>query len=217
MVRREQAIPCMLFIVLLLVKISRLPLRFLLAHIRYPGIFVLAGILILPLQGGDTVWFALGPLTLWKEGTSAALLIVARFFSILTTGIVLFGTAPFLTTMFAMRALGIPSLLIDMLVCFYRYLQDIAERLQAMQIAVRLRGFGGNTFDSRTLKTLAALVGTLLIRSAEQSEQVWRAMHLRGYGQRRYAPIRSRAHWTDWSGLLGTVAATIVIVLIGTW
>jgi cobalt/nickel transport system permease protein len=110
------------------------------------------------------------------------LLIVCRFTSIITLGIVLFGTAPMLHTIRAMRSLGLPPILADMLLFFWRYLHDIAGNLARMQTAMRLRGFRASRISRHTLTMLAALIGTLLIRSYEQSERIYQAMRLRGYG-----------------------------------
>ena len=51
-----------------------------------------------------------------------------------------------------------------------------------MQIAMRLRGFRLKGYDRRSLNQMAAMAGTLFIRSYEQSERVYHAMTLRGYG-----------------------------------
>ena len=52
-----------------------------------------------------------------------------------------------------------------------------------MKIAMKLRGFQGDKLSYRNLRVLASLVGTLLVRSYEQSQRVYQAMRLRGYGQ----------------------------------
>lgn len=49
-----------------------------------------------------------------------------------------------------------------------------------------LRGFRAGRFSARGLGSLAALAGSLLARSYERSDRVYRAMILRGYGQ---APV----------------------------
>lgn len=51
-----------------------------------------------------------------------------------------------------------------------------------MQRAMKLRGFQAHHLSPRNVSLLAALMGTLLVRSYEQSQQVYQAMMLRGYG-----------------------------------
>lgn len=201
--------PAMLLVAASLAKVSRLPLRFLLTRLSYPGVFLLAVVLVLPFATGQTPLAHIGPLTLRQEGVYAALLVVARFAAILTTALVLFGTGPFLTTIRAMHALGLPNILTDMLLFFSRYLQDTASRLTTMQTAMRLRGFGGKTLSRHSLGALAALVGTLLIRSVEQSERVYRAMVLRGYGQQVRGQTLFRSGVRDGLALAGTLLVAV--------
>jgi cobalt/nickel transport system permease protein len=63
----------------------------------------------------------------------------------------------------------------------YRYLEELTDILTNMQRAMKLRGFEKKALDQRTLKMLSQLVGTLLLRSYEQSKRVYQAMVLRGY------------------------------------
>jgi cobalt/nickel transport system permease protein len=166
--------------------LTGLPLGFLGHRLRYPGLFIAAVVLLLPLTAGETVLAQWGWLTLRQEGLEAAALIVVRFVSILTLGFILLGTTPFLSIIQAMRGLGLPTILADMTLLAYRYLYEIADNLATMQQSMALRGFGQRRrrwgVNRRTVEQLALLVGTLLLRSYEQSERVYKAMRLRGYG-----------------------------------
>jgi len=162
--------------------ISRLPFSFMLRRLRYPSIFVLVAVLILPFLAGQTVVLSVGPFDVRQEGLLAVLLIVTRFLCILTIGLILFGTAPFLTSIKAMRALGLPAILADMLLLSFRYLHEIGNDLQRMQTSMTLRGFHRHRLSPRGLRILAWLGGSILVRSYEQSEWVYKAMILRGYG-----------------------------------
>ncbi|MTI82976.1 MAG: cobalt ECF transporter T component CbiQ [Firmicutes bacterium] len=176
-----QLLPFMVAVSGLLYAVSQLPLSFLLARMRLPGFFLLMMGVLLPFISGSTVLLHLGPLSVKQEGCLDLLLIAVKFVSILTMGIILFGTSPFLTNVKAMRALGLPSILADMILFTYRYLYDISDNLKTMQTAMKLRGFQGHNL--RSVVTLASLAGTILVRSYEQSDRVYKAMTLRGYGQ----------------------------------
>lgn len=204
--------PPVLAIACLLCAVSRLPLSFLLSRLRYPGFFLLAVVVMVPFINGRTILFASGPFALRQEGLLLSLLIITRFVAILTVSLVLFGTSPFLTTLAAMRDLGLPSLLVDMMLFFYRYLQETADNLAALQRAMHLRGFQGNRLHLRNLQMMAALVGSLLIRSYEQSERIYHAMLLRGYGQalQRQQPAQASRYDTSLLyGMLGVAAGLI--------
>jgi cobalt/nickel transport system permease protein len=176
-------LPAMLLVTAALYAASRLPLTYLLTRLRYPGSFLLIMAVVLPFLSGSTVLFQIGPLALRLEGCLELVRILAKFACILTVGLVLFGSGPFLTTIKAMRALGLPPILADMTLLAYRYLFEIGGDLSRMETAMRLRGFGAHRFSARGLGVLASLAGSILVRSYERSARVYHAMMLRGYGQ----------------------------------
>jgi cobalt/nickel transport system permease protein len=176
-------LPVMLAVTFALYVVSRLPFSYLLARLRAPGFFLLVAAILLPFFSGSTVILRIGPLALRQEGCLDLLLVVVKFFSILTTGLVLFGTAPFLTAVKAMRALGLPPILADMTLLSYRYIYEIGADLETMETAMGLRGFRARRLNGRALSVLASLAGSILVRSYEQSERVYKAMVLRGYGR----------------------------------
>lgn len=193
--------------------LSQLPFSFWLQRIRYPGVFLLGIVLILPFASGETVWLHLGPIALYAEGVQGMILIASRFLAIVTLALVLFGTGSFLSTVEAMRSLGLSPILADMMLLFYRYLFEIGDRLKTMQMAMRLRGFQPQKLSPRNLTLLASLAGTLLIRSYEQSEQVYRAMLLRGYGRIRQNRDRQPIRLPDAIAL--SAVAIVAMSLIG--
>ena len=174
-------LPLMLAVTGALYTISGLPFFFLLARLRLPGYFLIMLAVILPLFSGQTVLFHLGPLAIREEGCLDMLLIGTRFACILTTGVVLFGSTTFLNTVKAMQSLGLPSILADMTLFSFRYLYVIGDNLKTMEKSMKLRGF--RSCRPGSLGTYASLAGSLLVRSFEQSEQVYKAMILRGYSQ----------------------------------
>lgn len=161
--------------------LSRLPLSFFWRRIRYPGFFLLMLAIVLPLFSGQTILFRLGPLAVRQEGLLHLLLIAVKFICILTVSMVLFGTARFPVTIRAMRHLGIPDALVDITLFSYRYIFKIGDDLGRMQTATTLRGFRAR--NAGALQTLASLAGSLLVHSYEQTDRVYKAMILRGYGE----------------------------------
>lgn len=209
-VEQPRLLPAMGVVTLALYKVSRLPLSFLLNRLRYPGFFLLAIVVLLPFTVGSTVIFQLGFLALRQEGLRAVVLIATRFLCILTVSLILFGTAPFLTNVKAMRSLGLPALIADMTLLSYRYIEQFADDLARMQRAMRLRGFRASRLSRRNLMVFASLAGTLLVRSYEQSQQVYQAMVLRGYGQ---APERRRPRFqTCRSDVIALLVTCLVAV-----
>ncbi|MEL6403886.1 MAG: cobalt ECF transporter T component CbiQ [Chloroflexota bacterium] len=182
LVQDLRLVPIMLVATVIVFAISRLPFTFLLSRLRYPGIFLGSLIVILPLFTGETEIFRLGFLSIQAEGVTYMFLVVSRFICILTISLVIFGTSPFLETVITLRSLGIPSLIADMMMLTVRYIFEIADSLTRMQRAMTMRGFSMKKFDMNSATQIARLMGSLLIRSYEQAERIYKAMRLRGYG-----------------------------------
>ncbi len=204
-------LPPMLLITAIIFWLSNMPFSYLVSRLRYPGMFLLTVAILLPISSGQTVLFSLGPLPLGVrlEGLTTMLVVVTKFVCILTLSIALFGSAPFLTSIKAIRALGLPPLLADMTLLSYRYIFEIGNDLRQMQVAMRLRGFRLKGYERRSLNQMAAMAGTLLIRSYEQSERVYHAMTLRGYG-RTPAPALAREFQAVPADALAMLAADTI-------
>ena len=206
-------LPVMAVVTAVIYVASTLPFSFMLTRLRYPSFFILVVVLILPFVSGETVLMSFGPLDVKREGLLAVLLIATKFFSILTLGLVLFGSAPFLTAIKAMRALGLPAILTDITLLSFRYLFEIGDYLGKMQIAMRLRGFRERRLSGRGFATLAWLGGSILVRSYEQSEQVYKAMILRGYGSGAHAESEFSSSARDVIMLVSILLVAIGFVL----
>ncbi|MEO0769184.1 MAG: cobalt ECF transporter T component CbiQ [Cyanobacteria bacterium J06649_4] len=217
-VKHLQLVLPMLIVTAILYSCSGLPLSFLLKRLRYPGLFILAVVLILPFSSGETILGQWGVLALRWEGLTAMGLVVGRFLSILTLGFILLGTTPFLTLLRAMRSLGLPTILADMTLLTYRYLFETADMLATMQRSMRLRGFGHRRrwfrIDSSTLLQLSGLLGTLLIRSYERSERIYKAMRLRGYGQLKQPQLAAQQPIDRISTVLTSMTVSVAIAFI---
>ena len=213
-------LPIMVLVTCILFSLSKIPLRFLLKRLRYPSWFILAVVVFLPFISGKTPAFQLGGLSLKEEGCWLALLITVRFFCILTVSLVLFGTAPFLSTIKAMRSLGLPRVIVDMSLLAYRYLEELSDTLLTMQRAMKLRGFRAKGFTRRNLQVFAQLTGSILIRSYDRSLRIYQAMILRGYGSQpnlqkgKGLPNIFQGHgYSIWATLITIITGIILIVL----
>lgn len=218
-------LPAMVVVTVMLYAASRLPRSYLLARLRTPGPFLLIMSVMLPFLSGSTVLCQIGPLALRLEGCLELVRILVKFACILTVGLVLFGSGPFLITIKAMRGLGLPPILADMTLLAYRYLFEIGDDLSRMQTAMGLRGFGLHRFSSRRLSVLASLAGSILVRSYERSERVYHAMMLRGYGHATDSALDEfHSGYGDrvltgsvWLVAMGFVVGEILMRRAGSW
>lgn len=196
---------------------SRLPWPFLLRRLRLPGAFLIAVGLLLPWIDGTTVWARVGPLALRAEGLQTLIEIVLKFLAIFTVGVALFGSAPLAKSIRALRGLGMPRLLADLMLFAYRFVHEIGADLDRMRTAARVRGFEARRQGWRGLETVTALAGTLLVRSHERAETVHAAMLLRGYGGAGDREAQERVRWTDVLAAVGGVIAAAAIVAADVW
>lgn len=211
-VQQVQLVPICLLVTAGLYILSGLPWSFLRSRLRYPGLFLIGMVIALPLLSGSTILWQWGPFAIRQEGLLAMGLIAGRFLSIVTLGMLLLGTTPLLTLVDALVSLGLPSLLAEMTLLAYRYLFDIADQLALLRQAMRLRGFQPG--NRQSWQQLAAVTGTLFVRSYEQSERVYKAMRLRGYGHTRNSsfPMRGWGQGSDIAaiGLCATITLTLI-------
>lgn len=215
MVQRPELVLPMAAVTAVLYGLSGLPIRVLRQRLGYPGLFILAVVMSLPFSNGETVLGQWGAIRLRREGLEATALIVGRFLSIFSLGLILLGTTPFFTLVHSLRRLGVPPLMADMGLLTYRYLHDLGDRLGTMYQAMQLRGLGSHAgaVRRRSLQSFALLVGNLLLRSYEQSERVYKAMVLRGYGQEIAEGKRLLAVTVTKEGLGLTV--TVLAIAVG--
>jgi len=211
-VRDLRMLLAMVGVTVVIYAVSRLPARFVARRLRYPSLFLLALLLILPFLSGENTLASWGPLALRQEGLIAASLIATRFICIIITGMVFLSTTPLLTNVKAMRALGLPDIMADMAFLAFRYLQEIGRDLRNMQTSMRLRGFKERRFSSRGLRTLAWLSGSLLVYSYERSESIYKAMILRGYGHAPHPQDEFHASSKDTFTLVAIIAIAAVFI-----
>lgn len=157
----------------LLMRSARIPLPFLWHGLRWVVLFLLPFFVILPLTYPGPDLFA------W-EGFRLACLIVVKALAIMTTSMAIFTTSRFDVTALALQHLKVPRLFVQMLLFTYRYIFVFVEELRRRDIAMKARGFVPKT-NLATLKILGDFVGTILVRSFERTERIYKAMLSKGY------------------------------------
>lgn len=128
---------------------------------------------------GHLVW-SMGPLAVTREGLWLSLLVslkanaICAIFTALTTGM------DIATVGHALRRLGCPQRLTWLLLFMGRYIHVIHEEWHTLMTAARLRCFVPKS-NAHTWRTLASLLGLLLVRSHDRARRVHEAMLLRGF------------------------------------
>lgn len=188
-----------------------------LRRLRYPSVVIFAVVLFLPFAASGQALWSLAGFTVTVEGLNAALLVAVRFYAIIVTAIIFLGAAPVLEHVRAAREMGVPDLLTDLALLVVRYIEILSADLRQMRIAMRLRGESGGSW--RGIRSFMWLLASLLLRSHERSERVYRAMRLRGYGHpvshQRGLATRSalKARKRDWAMVSAFVGFAVVLVV----
>jgi cobalt/nickel transport system permease protein len=152
---------------LVLAVVARLPARWYLARLGALAAALVPFAVIMPLVQG-------------MAGARLAGLLAAKALAIGTLAAVTVGSAPVPVTLHAARALRLPGTLIHVLMLSYRYLFVLADELNRLRRAVRVRGFRSR-MDRHTYRTVGHIIGTMMVRGTERAEGVAHAMRCRGF------------------------------------
>ena len=130
------------------------------------------------------------PILTWRlnatyQGLILFLSIVVKSWLSVLAAVILSATTPFPDLLRAMRALGLPQVIVSTMAFMYRYLFLLAD--EALRLArardsrsAALQGKGGGSLAWRT-KVVGGMAGSLFLRSYERSERIYAAMLSRGF------------------------------------
>jgi cobalt/nickel transport system permease protein len=135
-------------------------------------------------------------LALTSEGLGTALLITLKCNAIVLalTGLAATSRVPDLGR--ALSGLGVPDKISFLILFSYRYLDVIAAEYARLSRAARARCFEAGP-NRHTYRTVANLLGMVLVRSYDRSQRVYQAMLLRGFDGRFHSLAEHRAGFAD--------------------
>ena len=169
-----------LFFAIILVMISRIPIKFIAGYMKWIAFFVLSFFIILSLTvpGSEVIGFYF--LSISEEGLYMGSLIAVRAFATIMLIFPMIGTARFDHTLKALAKLGIPNKFVQVIMFTYRYVFVIIHEFRKMSRSLKARGFREGT-NLYTMKTIGTVIGMLFVRSYERADNVYNAMVSRGY------------------------------------
>ena len=136
--------------------------------------------------------FTLGPVSVTDAGLHLALLVTLKANALACICMALLATLRIPELTQALRFFRCPDKMVLLLLLAMRNIHVLAEEWQRLRTAARLRGFAPRC-SLHTYKTLAALLGLLLLRSLDRAARVREAMLLRGFQGRFPCPASSAA------------------------
>lgn len=210
--RQWQWLGGLLLLSLWLVWCSALSFRHLACHL-WLAVLMVSGSMALPalfLVPGRVLWHL--PLLSWPitwQGCQSALWLTGRAECSATLLWLLILTTPWSHLLKAMRALGLPLVVVAMLGMTQRYIFLLLELALQMMMARRSRVVAPMPRRARR-RLLLATMGGLFIRALELGNEVHQAMISRGYRGESHLLLPLRYRWQDW----GCVAFCALLLLL---
>lgn len=201
-----------LMFALILVYFAGLPAHFVAQGVQWVSVFLIPFLLIMPLSyPGEASFHVLGLPFAW-EGFRLALAIMVKALAIVLVAYAAFGSSRFDISMIALQRLRCPKALVQMLLFTYRYIFVFLAEMRRMDTAMRSRGFIKRP-DRRTLQVMGNFVGTLLVRSFERTDRIYKAMLSKGYQGEFHTLISFAAMPRDFVKAL--MVLTVAFLLLG--
>jgi len=175
-----RALACALIVSAALVVCAGLRPSAVAARLAVVNGFVLLLWLTLPFTYPGEPIFHLGPLVASREGAAYALLITVKSNAIILACLALLSTMHLPDMGRALGRLRVPDKLVHVFLFMLRYLGETRQEYQRLSTAMRLRSFRPRT-SLHTYRSLANMIGMLLVSSYSRADAVYAAMLCRGF------------------------------------
>jgi cobalt/nickel transport system permease protein len=163
--------------------LGAIPLRFVFKQILLVSPFIIVLALTCPFYDRTAVSVAIGPFS-WTTtgGWLRCGSILGKFVITMMCMIALVSTTRFSNLLAGLQKLGVPRILVIQLGFLYRYIFVVIDKAQHMLLSRRGRSLVYLGFRNE-LKTGAAMIGSLFVRSIDTAEKINIAMQARGFNQ----------------------------------
>lgn len=195
---------------LVVLVVSRISWRRAAANLKWPLLFLLPFLLILPLTVEGSSIASLSILSISREGINLGLSIFLKGLAAVILAQVLLASCPFSVTALAMGRIKVPDSLVQIFLFTYRYIDLLGRELGSTLRSLDARGFERRS-DCRTAKVLGNALGALLLHSIARSERMFQAMISRCYRGQLPQSCRWRMNSRDWMKGLVVVGAALAL------
>ena len=194
-----------------LALVARLPLGPTLKRMLSLNVFMLLVAVLIPLTVPGAVAFRIGPLSWTREGLLRAAAITGKANAIVLILTALLGTVELTELGRAMARLHVPNKLIHLYFFTVRYIDVLHHEYDRLRRCMTVRGFRPR-MTLHTYRSLAYLVGMLLVKSFDRSDRIVAAMKCRGFQGRFVVVDRFALGKLDAAFAAGTVG---LLALLG--
>ncbi len=194
--------------------LSGISLERVLRRLMIPAIPLAILVIVLALTSGERILLGIGPLQIRTEGTLFGIYLIGRIVCIITTVTILVEAVPFGENLEAMRGLGVPNMMIDILMLTARYIPVAVEDMKVLRRAAKLRGFGHATGLISFMYSLPMMAGSVLVRGHIRTSRIHAAMILRGYGDGNRTDTHERPGARDILILSAFASVSLTLILL---
>jgi cobalt/nickel transport system permease protein len=209
--RQFQVLTAALVLGVFIVLMTQIPFMELGRRLIPVNLLVLFLWLFLPFTFKGEPLFFMGPLAVTREGVLYAAGISVKSNAMMLMLIALVASTPIFTLGHALRALGIPSKIVHLFFFTYRYIHVMHREYVRLKNSMKMRGFIPKN-SLHTYKTLAYMVGMLLVRSFDRAQRVYNAMLCRGFNGNLYSLSKFSLNTKD---IVTFVLMMAVILILG--
>ena len=135
--------------------------------------------------GRVNLYFAVLPF--YSEGLAEGILIFLRITTAVATATLLSLSTPMPEILATLRALKMPSIIIDLAEMIYRYIFLLRETAAIMHKAQLSRGSGERSWLLK-IQDMGVLAGNIMIKAMDRSVKIYKAMLARGYDENAVTP-----------------------------
>ncbi len=207
-----------LLIAVIIIGISSLPLHFISNGLSFILVFLVPFFFIMPFSYPGEASYKIVGLSFAWEGFRYATIIFTKALAIVLISFSIFGSSRFDVSMIALQKLRCPKVIVQMLLFTYRYTYVFLEEMQLMHTSMLARGFAPRA-NIPTLRVYGNFVGTLLVRSFERTDRVYKAMLSKGYQGELHSIVKFKAVPNDYFKAI-IIFGVVVILLVadfGAW
>ncbi|MBN2146192.1 MAG: cobalt ECF transporter T component CbiQ [Anaerolineales bacterium] len=217
--------PAYLLLLALMVAVellSELGVGYVLKRSALAAPFVLAAFPLLVTVPGETLWeLPLGGLAVSAAGLERFASIALKSWISVQAAIVLAASTPFPDLLVAMRAVGIPRLLVAIFGLMWRYLFVLVDEVLRLMRARLARSGHSGLPGAKSGGSLAwrarvtgGMAGNLFLRAFDRSDRIYMAMLARGYdGEVRSMPLPALRP-TQWIILISCLALFVFLLAL---
>lgn len=209
--RRFPVIGAGLALAVVLALAAQLPLAPTVKRLIPLNLFMVAVLVLLPFTMPGAAVFQVGPLRASKAGMLLAAAVAVKGNAIVLCLTALLGTMEIVTLGHALSHLRAPDKLTHLFLFTVRYLDLLHHEYSRLAGAMKVRCFRAR-MNMHTCRTVASLVGMLLVRSLDRSERIAAAMKCRGFRGRFY--VLEHFAFAARDAAFGVVSLFVLLALV---